>query len=70
MEEKEALRETTFQQAQNVERMAEQMQVVLIRACERSTSLNCARHIRSLRQRMVAERNARTGEKRLSRQPV
>ncbi|XP_033318219.1 uncharacterized protein LOC117215830 [Bombus bifarius] len=34
MEEKEALRETTLQQAEDAERMAEQMQAVLIRACD------------------------------------
>lgn len=34
MEEKEALRETTLQQAEDVEQVAEQMQTVLIRACD------------------------------------
>jgi hypothetical protein len=34
MDEKETLRETTIQEAEDVEQMAEQMQEVLIRACD------------------------------------
>lgn len=34
IEERETLRGTTVQQAEDVERMAEQMQAVLIRACD------------------------------------